>query len=53
MLEVGKKEALKLWISVHLKAHGYCSSIAGFLCPLPLEGKGNSLVSHLYFVSFT
>lgn len=53
VLEVGKKGALKLWVSAHLKALGYCNSVAGFLCPLPLEGKGNSLVSHLYFVSLT
>lgn len=53
MLGVGKKGALKLWISAHLKALGYCSSVVGFLCSLPLEGKRNSLVSHLYFVSFT
>lgn len=53
VLGVGKKDALKLWISAHLKALGYCSSVVGFLCPLPFEGKGNSLVSDLYFVSFT
>lgn len=52
MLGVGNKGDLKLWVSVHLKVLGYCSSV-GFLCPLPLEDKGSSLVSHLYFVSFT
>lgn len=53
VLGVGKKGILKLWISAHLKVLGYCSSVVGFLCPLPLEDKGSSLVSHLYFVSFT
>lgn len=53
VLGVGKRGALKLWVSAHLKALGYCISVVGFLCPLPFEGKENSLVSHLYFVSFT